>query len=149
MKKKIFLVGLISALLITGLFGLTGCGNSNENGKVSSNSEEINEKASSNSEETKEDYQETNDFILKDHKGYYNEKKDKYIVEGTLVNKTDETFEDKYVMIRLYSKDEKMISVAECLVEKLEPHDEIKIIAKTPTLSKKAKEIVKYVLSSL
>ena len=102
-----------------------------------------------NGKEISDNSQENNNFILKDHKGYYNETKDKYIVEGTLVNKTDETLEDKYVMIRLYSEDEKMISVAEYLVEKIEPHAEIKIIANTPTLSENAREIVKYVLSSL
>ena len=102
-----------------------------------------------NKEEISDNSQENNNFILKDHKGYYNETKDKYIVEGTLVNKTDETIEDKNVMIRLYSEDEKMVSVAEYLVERIEPYAEIKIIANTPTLSENAREIVKYVLSSL
>ena len=141
MNKKIILVSLIILMLIAGLFVLTGCGN-NENKENNTNDVKNEEEISDNS-------QENNNFILKNHKGYYNETKDKYIVEGTIVNKTDKTLEDKYVMIRLYSEDEKLISVAECLVEKIEPYAEIKIIANTPTLSENAREIVKYVLSSL
>ena len=141
MNKKIILIILIILMLIAGLFVLTGCGN-NENKENNTNDVKNEEEISDNS-------QENNNFILKNHKGYYNETKDKYIVEGTIVNKTDKTLEDKYVMIRLYSEDEKLISVAECLVEKIEPYAEIKIIANTPTLSENAREIVKYVLSSL
>lgn len=141
MNKKIILVSLIILMLIAGLFVLTGCGN---NVNKENNTNDV-----KNEEEISDNSQENNNFILKNHKGYYNETKDKYIVEGTIVNKTDKTLEDKYVMIRLYSEDEKLISVAECLVEKIEPHAEIKIIANTPTLSENAREIVKYVLSSL
>lgn len=141
MEKKKILAILIILILTIGLLTLTGCGNNENTESISNNSE--------NKESVNDGSMENNNFILKDHKGYYNETKDKYIVEGTIVNKTDKTLEDKYVMIRLYSEDEKLISVAECLVEKIEPHAEIKIIANTPTLSENAGEIVKYVLSSL
>ena len=89
-KKKIILL-----LLVISLVMITGCGNKS--------SETVSNKDNTNSSE-KNDYQENNIFILKDHKGYYNDTKDKYIVEGTIVNKTDETYENKVIMIRVFDE---------------------------------------------
>ena len=138
MKRKIVLVGLIAILLIVGLFALTGCGNDEKTENISNNIE--------NKETINDDSQENNNFILKDHKGYYNKTKDKYIVEGTIVNKTDQTFENKVIMIKTFAADGKSTNFASCTIEKLEPHSEIKIVADTPTLDHNAKEIVNYQL---
>ena len=138
MKKKIFLVVLIVLILIAGLFILTGCGNNENTESISNNSE--------NTESVNDGSMENNNFILKDHKGYYNEAKDKYIVEGTIVNKTDQTFENKVIMIKVIAEDGTSSYYASCTIEKLEPHGEIKIVADTPYLDHNSKEIVRYEL---
>ncbi len=129
--KKIFIVVLLIGVLITGTFILAGCGNSNNT--------ENKEKVSDGSLENKE-------FILKDHKGYYNEERDKYIVEGTIVNKTDKTFENKVIMIRVFFADGTYSYFASCTIEKIEPHGEVKIVADTPYLDHNSQEIVSYEL---
>ena len=138
MKKKIFLVSLIVILLIGELFVLTGCSNNENKENITNNVEK--------KEEISDDSQENNNFILKEHKGYYNETKDKYIVEGTIVNKTDKTFENKVIMIKALFADGSYAYFATCTIEKLEPHSEMKIIAETQTLDHNAKEIVNYQL---
>ena len=138
MKRKMFLVSLIILVLIVGLFVLTGCGD-NGNKENATNNVESKTGANDNS-------QENSNVILKDHKGYYNEAKDKYIVEGTLVNKTDKTFENKVIMINALFADGTYAYYASCTIPKLEPYGEIKIVADTPILPHNAKEIVSYKL---
>ena len=131
-KKKIILL-----LLVISLVMITGCGNKS--------SETVSNKDNTNSSE-KNDYQENNIFILKDHKGYYNDTKDKYIVEGTIVNKTDETYENKVIMIRVFDENGNIMNFASCTVEKIGPKEEVKIVADTPKLDINAKEIKRYQL---
>ena len=131
-KKKIILL-----LLVISLVMITGCGNKS--------SETVSNKDNTNSSE-KNDYQENNIFILKDHKGYYNDTKDKYIVEGTIVNKTDETYENKVIMIRVFDENGNITNFASCTVEKIGPKEEVKIVADTPKLDINAKEIKRYQL---
>lgn len=132
-KKKIILLLLVISLVI-----ITGCGSKKSDENVSN-------KDNTNSSE-KSDYQENNIFILKDHKGYYNDTKDKYIIEGTIVNKTDETFENKVIMIRVLDEKGNIMNFASCKIEKIGPKEEVKIVADTPTLDKNAKEIKNYQL---
>ena len=131
MKKKLIIFSLIFILIVSGLFVLTGCGNSGKFG---------------NSEKASDGSQENRYFILKDHKGYYNEEGDKYIVEGTIVNKTDQTFENKVIMIRVFFADGTYSYFASCTIEKLEPYGEVKIVADTPYLDHNSQEIVSYEL---
>lgn len=131
-KKKIILL-----LLVISLVMITGCGNKS--------SETVSNKDNTNSSE-KNDYQENNIFILKDHKGYYNDTKDKYIIEGTIVNKTDETFEKKVIMIRILDEEENVINFASCTIDKIGPKEEVKIVADTPKLDTNAKKIAGYQL---
>lgn len=130
MKKKFLLLILVISLVL-----VTGCGKSSD-ASVSSKDD------TSSSE--KNDYQENDKFILKDHKGYY--KEDKYIVEGTIVNKTDETFEKKVIMIRILDEEGNITNFASCTIDKIGPKEEVKIVADTPRLDTNAKKIAGYQL---
>ena len=156
MKKKIVIISLIIIILTSGLFILTGCvKNENKENNVNNaaNVNNGNTKTVSNNSENKESSNdntlENNNFYVKDHRGYYNEEKDKYVIEGTIVNKTDKTFENSSVMFRTIAANDKVTNLASCTIEKLEPHGEVKFTATTPTLDTNAMEIVRYELSGL
>ena len=145
MKRKV----LLSVLVMTALLTFVGCGKKkNETPKNNQSNQTTDNSTNTVKGDAKSptDSIEGEKFILKDHKGYYTAEKDKYIVEGTIVNKTNQTFVNEQITIKAIEDDGNYTYVATCKVEKIGPHGEVKIVAETPNIDPKAKPIVNYQL---